>query len=80
VETPAWKRLFLRLPERCEACGSHNSISLRSTEIATIVALRWVCRSCDREWATTTADAQPDRRSGTVDTRWSAADRRRAVS
>jgi len=78
VDTTSWKRLFLRLPERCEACGAHNSVSLQSTEIGTIVALRWSCSNCLREWATTTAEAQPDRRSGTTDSRWTAADRRRA--
>ena len=46
---------------------------------ATIVALRWSCRKCAREWATTTTDAQPDRRSSGGDGRWSTADRRRAA-
>jgi len=80
VETTPWRRLFLQIPERCEACGALHSISLRSTEIATIVALRWSCRKCAREWATTTTDAQPDRRAGTVDPRWATADRRHALS
>ena len=77
MESTSWKRLFLLRPQKCEACGSAEAVTLRSTNIGSIVALRWCCEHCGREWATTTAEMQPDRRTGAQAAGWTAADRRR---
>jgi hypothetical protein len=71
MDTFSWKRLFLHLPKRCEACQAEGLVSLESTAIGSVVALRWHCRGCGRQWATTTAEMQADRRSGAQDPRWS---------
>jgi hypothetical protein len=68
----SWKRVFLHLPQRCEACQAEGSVSLGSTAIGSVVALRWCCQRCGREWAATTAEMQPDRRSGQPDPGWTA--------
>ena len=77
MEATSWKRLFLLRPQQCQACQASGSVALRSTAIGTIMALRWCCDHCGREWATTTAEMQPDRRSGNPDPRWTAAERER---
>jgi hypothetical protein len=79
MEAESWKRLFLQRPEQCEACRTPGSVTLGTTAIGTVVALRWCCGHCGREWATTTAEMQPDRRSAMRDTPWTAQDRRRAI-
>jgi hypothetical protein len=77
MEAVSWKRVFLHLPDRCEACQAKGLVSLESTPIGSVVALRWHCRSCGRQWATTTAEMQPDRRTSTADSRWTAQNDRR---
>jgi hypothetical protein len=77
MEAGSWKRLFLQRPHQCEACGTIDSVTLGTTAIGTVVALRWCCNHCKREWATTTAEMQPDRRTGTEDPQWTAVDRER---
>jgi hypothetical protein len=69
--------LFLHAPERCEACQARGSVRLDNTPIGSIVALRWTCQRCGRQWATTTAEMQPDRRTGLPDSRWTPQNDRR---
>jgi hypothetical protein len=78
MDTLTWKRVFLHLPDRCEACQARGLVSLESTPIGSIVALRWHCRACNRQWATTTAEMQADRRTGRQDPLWTAHNDRRA--